>query len=81
MFCANPQARITFVSNDFDAFVSNVCKLFQLNSRCRSVQSHNGHKCYIYNNRVHLVEADLGKVQNLSEVTMGEETSSEHELS
>lgn len=37
MFCANPQARITFVSNDFDAFVSNVCKLFQLNSRRRSV--------------------------------------------
>lgn len=71
MFCANPQARITFVSNDIDVFVPNVCKLFQLNSRRRSVQSRNGHKCYIYNNRVHLVEADLGKVQNLSEVTNG----------
>lgn len=71
MFCANPQACITFVSNDIDAFVPNECKLFQLNSRRRSVQSRNGHKCYIYNNRVHLVEADLGKVQNLSEVTNG----------
>lgn len=71
MLCANPQARITFVSNDIDAFVPNVCKLFQLNSRRRSVQSCNGHKCYIYNNRVHLVKADLGKVQNLSEVTNG----------
>ena len=36
MFCANPQAHITFVSNDIDAFVPNVCKLFQLNSRRRS---------------------------------------------
>ena len=71
MLCANPQARITFVNNDIDALVPNVCQLFQLNPRRRSVLLRNGRKCYIYNNRIHLVEADLGSMKSLNEVING----------
>lgn len=68
MLCSAPTAHFTFIGNNIETLSQDVCQLFALNPHCRSVHSLNGHKHYIYQNRIHIIEAELRNLTTLPKV-------------